>query len=161
MKKVICLFILILPFSALADLDKNWKRDAIKAAKEVPKKYALHINDAAWKYDIPPSLIAAIIVVESLGNPKAVSASGAKCLMQTMDFIGKEVGMPGNSCDPRKSIMRGTAYLARIRDHYGCDWPEETLVAYNNGQKHAKKMSEKEITNHLYLKKINFVLKYI
>ncbi len=161
MKKIIFLLIFVFPFSVTAGLDENWKRDAIKAAKEVPQKYASHIDEAAWKYGVSHSFITTIIIVETLGDPEAISPSGAKCLMQTMDFIGKEVGRPGNSCDPRESILRGTAYLARIRDHYKYDWPEGMAVAYNMGWKHAKKMSDKEIINHPYVQKINFVLKHL
>jgi len=87
-KKIIFLLILIFPLSTLASLDENWKRDAIKATKEVPVKYAQYINEAMWEYHVSKSLITAIIIVESLGNPEAVSKSGAKCLMQTKDFIG-------------------------------------------------------------------------
>jgi len=144
-----------------AELDENWKQDAVKSAKEVPVKYASEINEAAWKYGVPHSFIASIIIVESLGDPNAVSASGAKCLMQTKDFIGEEVGMPGNSCDPRESIMRGTAYLARTRDHYGHDWPEAMAVAYKEGPTGARNMGVEEICNHPYVKKMRFVLQHI
>lgn len=160
-KKIIFLLILIFPLSTLASLDENWKRDAIKATKEVPVKYAQYINEAMWEYHVSKSLITAIIIVESLGNPEAVSKSGAKCLMQTKDFIGEEVGMPGNSCEPRESIMRGTAYLARIRNVYEYDWPEGMAIAYNVGWNRAKNMSDDEILDHSYVQKMYFVLKHL
>jgi len=161
-KKVIFLLILIFPFSVFADndnLNENWKRDAVKAAKEVPKKFGMDITEAAWKYDVAPSVIIAIIVVESLGNPSARSSAGAKCLMQTKDFVGKEVGLPGNSCNTQESILRGTAYLARMRDHYGYEGLEAMVVAYKDGPMAARKYSDGDIFNHPYVEKIRFVLK--
>lgn len=161
MKKLIFLIIFLLPFQVFADLNENWKRDAIKAVKEVPEKFGMDITEAAWEYDVAPSIITAIIVVESLGDPNAVSFAGARCLMQTKDFIGEEVDMPGNSCDPQESIMRGTAYLARMRDHYGYDWMEAMLVAFKDGPSAARKYSSSEIYNHPYTKKVRFVLKHL
>ncbi len=161
MKKVIYLLILMLPFPVFADLNENWKRDAIKAVEKVPKMYASYIDEAAWKYEVSHSFITTVIVVESLGEVNAVSSSGAKCLMQTKDFIGKEVGMPGNSCNPRESIMRGTAYLARMRDVYGYDWVEGMAVAYSDGWKRTKRYNVKKILNHPYVEKMNFVLKHL
>lgn len=156
---VILLFYFWLPVLAAAELDENWKRDAIKAAKIVPEKYGDFIDEAAWAYAVPHSVITGVIVIESLGIPNSVSHKEAKCLMQTKDSIGSEVGMPGNSCDPRESILRGTAYLARLRDHYGFDWLEAQLVAYNAGLGNAREMSSGEILDHAYIKKFEFAIK--
>jgi soluble lytic murein transglycosylase-like protein len=161
MKNVIFLLILMSPLSAFAELNENWKRDAAKAVEEVQAKYSIDITEAAWEYDVAPSVITAIIIIESLGDKNAVSSAGAKCLMQTKDFIGKEVGLPGNSCNPRESILRGTAYLARMRDHYGHSWLEAMAVAYKDGPTATRRYSDNKIFNHPYVEKMRFVLKHL
>ncbi|MFC1720729.1 transglycosylase SLT domain-containing protein [Patescibacteria group bacterium] len=158
---VTLLLLLTVPFSASSAISEKWGGYAITAAKKVPQEYRDFINIAADEYQIAPSAIAMVIVVESLGDPNAVSESNAKCLMQTKDYIGAEVGRPGNSCDPYEAIMRGTAYLAKMRDDYGYDWIEKMLVAYKDGPNAVKRMSDEEILDHSYVEKAWFVLKHI
>ena len=94
--------------------------------------YALEIDDR---------LIAAIIEVESGGNPYAVSKAGCIGLMQISEIVVKEFSKyapSGFLCGldlynhyDNKSI--GTWYLNRLKDHYGCDSIEKVLAAYNGG----------------------------
>lgn len=52
-------------------------------------KWCSFITDTANKTNLPANLIAAIIQVESNGNPSAISKSGAVGLMQVMPRDGK------------------------------------------------------------------------
>ena len=158
---VVLVLLLAVPFSASSAISEKWGGYAIKAAVDVPQKYGRFINIAADEYKIAPSAIAAIIVVESLGDPNAVSESNAKCLMQTKDYIGEEVGRPGNSCDPYEAIMRGTAYLAKIRKDGKYDWIEKVMIGYKDGPTAVKSMSDEVILDHPYIEKVWFVLKHI
>ncbi len=166
--KKICTFILLvifilMPFSAKAETEvEKWNKHAKNAVKyRIIPQYGDYIYEASAKYNIETRIIIAVIDVETLGHPEEVSPTGAKCLMQTIDGIGKEVGRPGNSCEPRESILRGTAFLARLRDHYKIDGIIKILVAYNIGHNKIKGLSNKEIQNHKYIKKIMYVLKYV
>lgn len=77
---------------------------------------------------MPEKLIVAIIYYESHFNPKAVSSSGAKGLMQLMDFNSKGI----NPFDPNANIQAGTALMARLLKKYNSI--ELALAAYNAGE---------------------------
>jgi len=90
-----------------------------------------YIKKASAEFDIPVSLIKAIIYVESNGNKKAQSHRGAKGLMQLMDVTAIEVGVV-DVWDPAQNIMGGTFYLRRMLDRYGGNL-SLALAAYNAG----------------------------
>lgn len=91
------------------------------------------IAAAALKYDVPGSLIAAIIEHESQGNPDAVGDNGvAHGLMQMHPSACTEVGADWDEMfDPAKAIDAGAAYLRWNYDRLH-DWTW-ALAAYNRG----------------------------
>lgn len=89
------------------------------------------INSAAEKYDLPQSLIKAVITTESAAIPNAVSSVGAKGLMQLMDGTAKSLGV-GNSFDPRENIMGGAKYLRQMLNSFDGNL-DLALAAYNAG----------------------------
>lgn len=74
------------------------------------------VAEASHDYNVPESVIKAIIDIESSGDESAVSRAGAMSLMQVMPFhfAPGEDGM-----DPRTNIRKGTELLARNYDRYG------------------------------------------
>lgn len=84
------------------------------------------IQEAAKTYGVDPSYIKGLMHIESSGNPNAVSAAGAKSLMQVMPFHFKD-GEDG--MDPRTNIMRGTQIFADNLRRYGGD-PDKAAAAY-------------------------------
>ncbi|GMQ95510.1 MAG: hypothetical protein BMS9Abin13_627 [Patescibacteria group bacterium] len=164
MKRYILAILFLIPLCALpvkAELSKRWKVSAVKAIPIVIEKYGPLIVEASREFKNPPRFVAAILVVESLGKPCAASPMGAKGLMQTMPIIAKETGIHGNSCDPRTSIRRGSAYLALLRDKYGLRSLERIAVGYVRGPNRAKRMSKKEVRKHFYARKVRFVLRHL
>ncbi len=89
------------------------------------------IQAAAQKFNVPDSLIKAVITTESAGKPTAVSSVGAKGLMQLMDGTAKDLGV-SNSFDPKENIFGGTKYLSQMLKKYNGD-TELALAAYNAG----------------------------
>ena len=79
------------------------------------------IKECSERFNVPPEIIGAVIMVESGGNPKAASKkSSAKGLMQTIDSTFREarenlqkegIYIKDDSFDPRSSIYAGTWYL--------------------------------------------------
>ena len=71
------------------------------------------IDTAAKAHGVPPALIAAIMAVESSGNPDAVSPAGAQGLMQIMPDQLTRLGVPQTMWhDPTANIDAGARYLA-------------------------------------------------
>lgn len=78
----------------------------------------------------PPSLVKAVIQVESAGEPKAVSGKGAAGLMQLMPATAKELGI-ADRFDPEQNVEGGSRYLQQMLDKYGKT--DIALAAYNWG----------------------------
>jgi hypothetical protein len=71
------------------------------------------IDTAAKEHNVPSALIAAIMAVESSGNPNAVSPAGAQGLMQIMPSELTRLGVPQDHwLDPAANIDAGARYLA-------------------------------------------------
>lgn len=94
--------------------------------------YSPIIHSMSDKYDIEPSLISAIITVESNWNYNAVSNKGAMGLMQLMPSTAKDMSV-GNPFNPEENIEGGTRYLRFLLDKFN-DLPL-ALAAYNAGPK--------------------------
>lgn len=89
------------------------------------------IETAAGKIGVDPSLVKAVIAVESGFDPKAVSIKGAKGLMQIMPDNYNDLGI-SDPFDPLQNIMGGTRYLKRLLTRYDDKLPL-VLAAYNAG----------------------------
>jgi hypothetical protein len=84
------------------------------------------------KYE-EPSLVKAVMSVESAGNPKAKSKVGASGLMQIMPATAKDLGLSEDELfDPEKNVEAGSRYLKKLRNRYNGD-EELALAAYNWG----------------------------
>lgn len=100
-------------------------------------QYDSFINASALRYQLAPALIHAVIKVESNYNPNAVSAKGAKGLMQLMPATAKRYGVTDRS-DPEQNIAAGTQYLSELFKQFNYDL-RLTLAAYNAGAGAVKK----------------------
>lgn len=89
------------------------------------------VNLAARKHGIQPALVMAVVKCESNFNPRAVSPSGAKGLMQLMDATAKYLGID-NAYDPSQNVMAGSMYLARLLKEQNGN-VALALAAYNAG----------------------------
>lgn len=89
--------------------------------------------------NLAPSLVVAVIEVESAGYHLAVSQVGAMGLMQILPSTGKELAAqlniewkgPDTLFDPTINVKLGTAYLRQLADRYGS--VDIALAAYNWG----------------------------
>ena len=97
----------------------------LRWGKGVPaavRQWAFLIVPAARKYGLKPNLIAAVMTMESAGDPLAWnSGSDARGLMQVLH----------GPWDPRANIFTGARMLREFYDQFG-DWTL-TLAAYNAG----------------------------
>jgi soluble lytic murein transglycosylase-like protein len=89
------------------------------------------IAPVAQRYSLDPRLVAAVIWVESSGDPKAVSKKGARGLMQLMPNTAQKLGVR-DVFDPAQNVEGGVRYLRDLLDQHGQDL-SLALAAYNAG----------------------------
>jgi len=106
-------------------------REAIPTGIHPSSRYDPFIAEAAEKYDVPASLVKAIIKAESDFNPKAVSSAGAQGLMQLMPETARDLGVI-EPFDPRENILGGVRYFRGLLDQFHGSVPL-ALAAYNAG----------------------------
>ncbi len=98
--------------------------------------YDYIINEKARKYGVEPSLIRAIIAVESGFNPRAVSRKGAIGLMQLMPSTASLFGAR-DPFDPEQNIEAGVRYLRYLIKKFGNK--RLAVAAYNAGETAVKR----------------------
>ncbi|GMA60001.1 lytic transglycosylase domain-containing protein [Alicyclobacillus fastidiosus] len=100
-------------------------------ASSTTRNIASLVDTAAAKYDLPSSLLSAVIQQESGFNPNALSSSGAQGLMQLMPSTAASLGVT-NAFDPAQNIDAGAGYLRQLLNQFGGSVPL-ALAAYNAG----------------------------
>jgi hypothetical protein len=94
-------------------------------------RYDDWIRQAATLYQIPDPLVRAIIRCESDYDPRAVSVSGARGLMQLMPETASLMQVRDIE-DPRDNIFGGVRLLRILANEFNGDL-ELTVAAYNAG----------------------------
>jgi soluble lytic murein transglycosylase len=116
------------------------------------------VESASAEFGIDPMLLLAVIEVESMYRPQAVSSVGARGLMQvkpsTAKWIAKKTGLPqGDLFDVAYNVRIGTAYLNYLIDRFG-DY-SHAVMAYNLGPNAlAKRISRGETLPDTYVGKV-------
>ncbi len=89
------------------------------------------IAKTAYRFDLEPALVHAVVRAESGFNPRAVSRAGARGLMQLMPETAIEVGVR-DVFHPQDNLDGGVSYLRGLLDRYSGD-VHLALAAYNAG----------------------------
>lgn len=96
--------------------------------------YAAFIAEAVRRFDIPAGWIRAVMGAESAGDTGAISAKGARGLMQIMPATWADLrvryGLGSDPFDVHDNILAGAAFLREMLDRYGSPG---FLAAYNAG----------------------------
>jgi soluble lytic murein transglycosylase-like protein len=100
-------------------------------------RYHSLIVEAAYRYQVEPAIIKAIIMAESGFNPKAVSKVGARGLMQLMPRTARYLGVE-DSFKPDHNIDAGVRYFKYLLDKFDGEI-ELALAAYNAGSYNVRK----------------------
>jgi soluble lytic murein transglycosylase-like protein len=95
-------------------------------------KYDPVIEHYANKYGVDPTLVRAVIQVESNFNPNCVSSKGARGLMQLMPATARRFGVT-NIHDPEQNIHGGVRFLSYLMRLFNEDLPR-VLAGYNAGE---------------------------
>lgn len=105
------------------------------------ERYKGLIDASAKSHGLDPSLVKAMIAVESAFEPQAVSPKGALGLMQIMPATGERYGVATNArrtveqqlFDPATNLRIGTRYMRDLLQRFGQDL-NLALAAYNAGE---------------------------
>jgi soluble lytic murein transglycosylase-like protein len=89
------------------------------------------LNQAAARYNLPPSLLLSVARTESNLNPNAVSPAGAQGVMQLMPATAAGLGV-SDPFDPAQNIDGGAKYLSQLLTQFHGD-TSLALAAYNAG----------------------------
>lgn len=96
----------------------------------VPTAYAGAFRKASHETGLPLALLAAVAWEESRMNPQAISATGARGLLQVMPVTAKALASAADN--PRANIRAGARYLSQLLDRFDGNL-ELALAAYNAG----------------------------
>ena len=112
-------------------------RTPVAEGDERLHRFDTFIRGAAQRYQLPESLVRAVIHTESNYYPHAVSRAGAMGLMQLMPKTAGRLGVVDAS-DPRQNVYGGCRYLRLLANRYGGDMVL-VLAAYNAGAGNVEK----------------------
>jgi len=109
------------------------------------------------EYQVPYTLVKAVIETESSWNHRAISISDARGLMQIKPSTStSEFKTPGYDLfDPYVNVTVGIKYLKQLHDRFG-DW-NSALTAYSHGPTITDTYSSNYINDNFYVKKIKKV----
>lgn len=160
MKKTFTILGILVVAALVATL---WERvDDAFLRKTHPQKYAESVEKYAAEYDVPESVVYAVIKTESGFTPDAVSLKGAIGLMQitpdTFDWLCSKTGDEANSLllyEPDTNIRYGTYFLSLLHNEYKA-W-DTVYAAYNAGRGRVNSwLASEEYNNNGRLKNIPY-----
>lgn len=100
-------------------------------------RYDAYIRGAARRYQLPESLVRAVIHTESNYSPHAVSRVGAMGLMQLMPATAKGLGVT-DAFDPQQNVYGGCKYLRMLANRFDGDMVL-VLAGYHAGAGNVRK----------------------
>jgi len=103
----------------------------------IPRAYAGAFRKASRETGLPLSLLAAVSWEESRMNPRAVSGSGARGLLQLMPGTAKALSIRADN--PGANIRAGASYLGQLLSRFNGNL-ELALAAYNAGPSVVEKL---------------------
>jgi hypothetical protein len=101
-----------------------------RPAVDVPAEYRTLIGSLARAHGVDPSLVHAVVAVESAWQPRARSAKGARGLMQLMPATARQYGVR-NAYAPAANLSAGIRHLRSLLDRFEVSL---ALAAYNAGE---------------------------
>lgn len=105
---------------------------AAKNISAIPDAFKDMIEDAARQHDLDPNLLHAMIKVESGYNAQALSAKGARGLMQLMPDTARRFGV-SDAFNPKENVRAGAEYIQWLLKLFQGD-VELALAGYNAGE---------------------------
>jgi hypothetical protein len=147
MRRILCVFFLALSVAQQAQAGQTEQVSALLAqrfgvARAKADKIAEAVMKSASKYSLPPSLLLAVIAIESRFREKAHGANGATGLMQIVPSSHRNL-LKGvkDLTEPTVNIETGSRILHGYVDSAGGD-VEAGLRSYGGGKNYVAKVSD-------------------
>ncbi|MEO1491376.1 MAG: transglycosylase SLT domain-containing protein [Pseudomonadota bacterium] len=118
--------------AAARDENRRGLYRSSRQAEAVLGTWTREIATAAHASRLSEALLAALVMVESAGNAKAVSHAGAQGLGQLMPGTARHLGVR-DAFHPAQNLRGAAAYLSDLLDMFGGDLVL-ALAAYNAGE---------------------------
>lgn len=96
------------------------------------QRFSVLIEQAAFRHQVDPKLVHAVIQTESAYNSTAISSAGAVGLMQLMPDTARRFGVYDRN-DPDQNVDGGTRYLKHLIGLFGPNL-DLAVAAYNAGE---------------------------
>jgi soluble lytic murein transglycosylase-like protein len=103
-----------------------------RVARTQAHPYRTEVEQLARRHGLSPSLVSALMAVESDFDPTAVSSKGAQGLMQLMPLIAQYYRVY-NPFNPQQNIEGGIRYLSDLLRLFNNQLPL-AIAAYNGGE---------------------------
>ena len=120
-----------------AEYRDNFRNKESVSLKPAREYYNNLVYAKSNKYNVEPSLVSAMIKVESNWNYKVVSRSGAIGLMQLMPSTARAMDVK-DPLNPEENIEGGIKYLRYLLDRFDGDLTL-AIAAYNAGPTKVRK----------------------
>ena len=121
------------------------RSNQISAKAALSPQLKLDIRTVSQQYSVPANLIAAVIMVESSGNPLATGAAGERGLMQMSKIALADVNANYHTTltfeqmyAPNANLLAGSLYLKLQLQRFSL--AANAVRAYNQGESGAKKL---------------------
>ena len=130
---IVAIFASLMLFSVMAHAERALS--ATHRANSLPvDPLAAFITEASKRFAVPEHWIRSVMRVESAGELRARSRTGAMGLMQIMPQTWSDLraryDLGANPYDPRDNILAGAAYIRELYQRFGAPG---FLAAYNSG----------------------------
>jgi soluble lytic murein transglycosylase-like protein len=120
------------PFPASAPVPTSAAVDLRETSVPTGGPFAELIDTVSGRHGVHPTLVRAVIEVESAYNPLAISPKNARGLMQLIPDTGRRFGVR-DFFNPRQNIEGGVQYLRFLLEKFDGDM-DLSLAAYNAGE---------------------------
>ncbi|MCF7987086.1 MAG: transglycosylase SLT domain-containing protein [Methylovulum sp.] len=111
---------------------KDFTPQAVRYFSANKRRYSDLIEQTAFRHQVDPKLVHAVIQTESAYNSSAISSAGAIGLMQLMPGTAKRFGVD-NPVDPNQNVEGGIRYLKHLLGLFDSNL-DLAVAAYNAGE---------------------------